>query len=202
MKKMQKILLVLTTAVVYCGGSLFAADAVTTKFEQSKPLRIAYTSFKTCVEKSKMGIKEQGTFDAMKKQMETILHDKEKALAEVATKFNDIDYLDSLSPEAEAELKRQYRTLNQEFTQQQNQFYQMLSQTNVGIIQKLTDAVTKASTEVAKQNQIDVVLSDESCFYTISTIDISALVVAVMDETSEKESKEGKPAASTSDVVK
>jgi outer membrane protein len=164
-------------------------------FEQSKPLRIALVSFKTCVEKSKMGQKEQSGFDAMKKQMETILTDKEKALTEVASKFNDIDYLDSLSPDAEAELKRQYRNLNQEFSQQQNQFYQTLSQTNLLIIQKLNDAVTKASQEVAKKNQIDVILNEESCFFATPAIDISPMVVRVLDEMFEKESKEAKPAA-------
>ena len=32
----------------------------------------------------------------MKKQMESILEEKEKSFADVAGKFNDIDYLDSL----------------------------------------------------------------------------------------------------------
>lgn len=182
------VALAAATIAICFSNNLVAADA----FEQTKPLRIAYTSFKTCVEQSKFGKKEQGAFDTMKKQMETILHEKEKALNDVASRFNDIDYLDSLSPDAEAELKRQYRTLNQEFNQQQNQFYQTLSQTNVAIIQKLTESVTKASAEVAKQNQIDIVLSDESCFYTVPTIDISKMIIKAMDEAFDKDSKEDK----------
>ena len=191
MKKMRLFVMSFSTAAaLFCSGCAFAEGA--NSFEQTKPLRIALVNFKTCVEKSKMGQKEQAAFDAMKKQMETILEEKEKALTDVASKFNDIDYLDSLSPDAEAELKRQFRTLNQEFTQQQNQFYQQLSQTNMLVIQKLTEAVTKASEEVAKANKIDIILNDESAFFTIASIDVSPLVIKVLDDAFEKEGKNAK----------
>lgn len=199
MKKMRLFVLSLS-AVLLC--SAFAQADAAAGFEQSKPLRIALVNFKTCVEKSKMGQKEQASFDAMKKQMETILEEKEKALTDVSSKFNDIDYLDSLSPDAEAELKRQFRTLNQEFSQQQNQFYQTLSQTNMLVIQKLTEAVTRASEEVAKTNKIDIILNEESSFFTVASIDVSPLVIRVMDETFERESKDAKPGASLLDMKK
>lgn len=172
-----------------CGSTVQAADAPAA-FDQSKPLRIALVNFKTCVEKSKIGQKEQAAFDAMNKQMQSILEEKEKALSDVASKFNDIDYLDSLSPDAEAELKRQFRTLNQEFSTQQSQFYQTLSQTNMLVIQKLTEAVTKAAEEVAKANNIDIVLNEESAFFVTKKIDISDLVVEALNKAFEKESKE------------
>lgn len=179
-------------AAVWCSGTQLHGE-VQTQFEQNKPLRIALVSFKTVVEKSKRGQKEQAGFDAMKKQMESILEEKEKALTEVAAKFNDIDYLDSLSPDAEAELKRQFRTLNQEFTQQQNQFYQTLSQTNVAVIQKLNEIVTQVSSEVAKKSNIDIVLNEESCFFSVPSLDISPMIIRAMDEAFEKEAKESKP---------
>ncbi len=182
------------TAALLSSMTVQAAEP-TGSFEQSKPLRIALVNFKTCVEKSKLGQKEQLAFDGMKKQMETILLEKEKALTDVSSKFNDMDYLDSLSPDAEAELKRQYRTLTQEFSQQQNQFYQTLSQTNVAIVQKLTDAVTKAAEQVAKANKIDLVLNEDSRFYSVSSIDISDMVVKAMDETFAKEPADKAPAA-------
>lgn len=191
MKKMR-----LFTVFFLAAATLVGITAHADNFEQTKPLRIALVNFKTCVEKSKIGQKEQAAFDAMKKQMETILEQKEKSLTDVASKFNDIDYLDSLSPDAEAELKRQFRTLNQEFNQQQNQFYQTLSQTNMLVIQKLTEAVTKASETVAKANKIDIILNDESCFYTVASIDVSPLVIHILDETFEKENKDVKPGSS------
>lgn len=198
MKKMRLNVLFLTTAAaLLCSAFVQAAPAA--EFVQTAPLRIALVNFKTCVEKSKIGQKEQSAFDAMKKQMETVLEQKEKSLTEVASKFNDIDYLDSLSPDAEAELKRQFRTLNQEFTQQQNQFYQQLSQTNILVVQKLTEAVTKATEEVAKANKIDIVLNEESIFFAAPAIDISPLVIRLLDDTFEKDSK---TSASPLDVKK
>lgn len=201
MKNIRLFVLSFSTAAAFLCNAFVHADSPAA-FEQTKPLRIALVNFKTCVEKSKMGQKEQAAFDAMKKQMETIMEEKEKSLTDVASKFNDIDYLDSLSPDAEAELKRQFRTLNQEYSQQQNQFYQTLSQTNMLVIQKLNEAVTKASEEVAKANKIDIVLNDESCFYTVEAIDISPLVIRIMDETFDKEGKDAKPGASLLDTKK
>lgn len=197
MKKIRYLVLTLLTAV--CVSTTASAA---TSFDQTKAPRIALVNFKTCVEKSKLGQKEQAAFDAMKKQMESILKEKEKGLTDVAGKFNDIDYLDSLSPEAEADLKRQYRQLNQDFTAQQNQFYQTLSQTNVLVVQKLNDAVVKATEAVAKKNQIDVVLNEESTFFTIAAIDVSDMVVKIMDENFEKDGKDAKPAAPAIDNKK
>lgn len=209
MKNMRLFVLPFLTAATFLISTSVQADTnngldqTKSGFDQTKPLRIALVNFKTCVEKSKMGQKEQASFDAMKKQMESILEEKEKSLTEVASKFNDIDYLDSLSPDAEAELKRQFRTLNQEFNQQQTQFYQTLSQTNVLVIQKLTEAVTKASEEVAKANKIDVILNEESSFFAVSSIDISSLVIRVLDETFEKEgSKDTKSATPALELKK
>jgi len=162
--KIKYFIALMLAGAVFLNAPSYAAE-LTAQTTQAAPLRIAIVNFKTCVEKSKAGMKEQASFEAMKKQFEVILLDKEKALSEVASKFNDIDYLDSLSPEAEADLKRQYRTLNQEFTQQQNQFYQTLSQTNVAVIQKLTEAVSKAATDIAKKEKYDLILSEESAFF-------------------------------------
>lgn len=195
MKTLHRFILSLSA---YALMTTVLCSAAPNTFEQNKLPRIALVNFKTCVEKSKMGQKEQAGFDAMKKQMETILEEKEKALNDVASKFNDIDYLDSLSADAEAELKRQFRTINQEFNQQQNQFYQQLSQTNMLVIQKLNDAVTKAAEEVAKKQQIDIVLNQDGCFYCAGSLDISDLVVRTMDDHFEKESKDAKPTAALS----
>jgi outer membrane protein len=166
----------------------------------NKPVVIKVVNFKSCVELSKMGKQEQAAFEGLKKQMETILADKEKTLTDISTKFNDPDYLDSLSPEAETELKRKYRALSQELSQIQNQYYQTLNQTNFKVVQKLTDAVTKASAQVAKDNGYDLVLTEESFYYS-PELDITSKVVSVLDEMQEKETKEGvKPAASEASV--
>lgn len=203
MKKLRRLLMPLSLLTV-CGVLLCSAaepTATVATSGQNKAQKIAIVNFKTCVEKSKLGQKEQANFDAMKKQMETVLLEKEKSLNDIASKFNDIDYLDSLSPEAETELKNKFRTLNTEFNQQQNQFYQTLSQTNMKIVQKLTDAITLASSDYAKKNQIDIVLNDDSSFFTSPALDISSSIIKVLDETPD-DSKDTKSGASLLDSMK
>lgn len=194
MKNLRRLALSFFTLAI--AGVVLSAAAPNEKvnqkndaFDPPKQLKIAVVDFKECVEKSKLGKQEQGNFDALKKQMETILEEKERALNDIASKFNDIDYLDSLSPEAEAELKRKFRALNQELTQQQSQYYQALNQANIKIIQRITDTISAASKEVAKKYKIDLVLNEDSAFFKTNSLDISPFVITVMDEVYEKEAK-------------
>lgn len=174
--------------------SMLAAGFLLSAAPAAAEVKIGVVNFKTCIEQSKQGKQEQSAFEALKKQMEATLEEKEKTLNEIATKFNDPDYLDSLSPEAETELKRKFRALNQELSTQQNQFYQALQQTNFKVVQKLTDAVTKATGTVAEKNKLDIVTNEEASFYYSPTLDYSKQVIAVMDQNFEKETQEANSA--------
>jgi len=154
------------------------------------PTKVRYVNFKKCVEQSQMGKQEQASFEALKKQMETVLAEKEKVLNELATKLEDVDFLDSLSAEKETELKRQFRTLGQEYTQLQQQYLQTLNQTNFKVVQKINEKVGEAATTVAKQNNYDLVVNDETLFFANPSLDISQQVIAIMDQTTDKESSE------------
>lgn len=167
-------LLVLSTV------TLSAADA---NMQSNAPLKIRVINFKNCVESSKLGKQEQATFEAMKKQMETVLTEKEKVLNDMAEKFEDEDYLDGLSVEAETEMKRKFRSLNQELTQLQQQYYQALQQTNFKVVQKMTEAVSQASKSVAKRFGLDLIVNDEVSYFANPSLDISSEIVKVMDQT-------------------
>lgn len=180
-----------------------SASASASPATKSQSLKVGVVNFKRCVEQSKLGKQEQGNFEGLKKQMETVLAEKEKALNEMATKFNDADYLDSLSPEAETELKRKFRAQNQDLSQLQNQYMQTLQQTNFKVIQKLNEMVTKAASSVAKNEKYDLILNEESAFYYGPELDISAKVIAMLDEEFEKMPKETeKPAASALELMR
>ena len=155
----------------------------------SAEFKVRVLNFKTCVEKSKLGKQEQESFDALKKQMENVLNEKEKTLNEMAEKFEDPDYLDSLSPEAETELKRKFRAISQEASQQQSQYMQTLQQANVKVLDKLDGAIIKASEAVAEKNGYNLVLNEDSTYFYDKNLDISDEVIAVMDENFEKETK-------------
>jgi len=188
MKSLRKSILVSAALLmaVLCSSSALSAAAQ----GDTKQLKIAIVNFKQVVEQSKLGKQEQNSFEALRKQMEATLEDKEKALNEIAAKFNDPDYLDSLAPEAENELKHKFRALNQEISQQQNQYYQALNQANVKILQKLAEAVSKATETIAKEQNIDLVANEDGCFYYSSALDISPQVVAIMDKQYDKEISE------------
>lgn len=198
----KRFSLLLASAACVLSSQTLAAAAVTASTFPTRPLRAAVVNFKTCVEASKLGKQEQGTFEAMKKQMEAILGEKEKTLNEITAKLSDADYLDSLSPDAETEIKRKFRSLSQELSQSQNQYFQTLQQANFKIIQNIGEIIEKASAKVAKDLKIDLVYNQEGTFYHAEDLDISALVVAEMDILFEKELKDSKalPAAGPNNV--
>lgn len=181
MKKMMKQFmastLIVGLAAVLCSATPAAG------------INIRYVNFKECVESSEMGKAEQSQFEAMKKQMETTMEAKDKELASLAEKLNDADYLDSISPEAETELKRKYRALTQEMGGMQNQFMQTLQQANYKIIQKMQEAVAGASGEVAKAERIDFIVNEDVCFHKGKEYDITKSVVAKMNESYKKDVK-------------
>lgn len=178
MRHFEKKILTAITALVFLlpfSTSLKAADA------PKQAPSIGIVNFKSCVEQSKLGKREQGSFENLKKQMDTVLEKKEKEINEIAAKFNDPDYLDSLSHEAEAELKHKFRTFSQELNAQQQQYYQALSQANVKIVQMITEIVSKAAAQVAKNQNLTFILSDESAYFYAPSTDVTNLVVAELD---------------------
>lgn len=195
MKKLKNMIFGLSLASVLLVAPVFAASADLS----GKPISIRIVNFKECVSKSKAGKTEEASFEELKKQMEAVLSEKDKGLNEIADKFEDPDYIDSLSAEAETELKRKFRALSQEVQQQQQEFYQQLSQTNMKVIQKLTDMATKAAETVAKRDKIQLILSEAETFFYAPELDITDEVVKILDEIYEKESKEPTAASSKLD---
>lgn len=149
-------------------------------------LKLRVVNFKTCIEESKLGKQEQANFDGLKKQLDGLLEQKDKELQDVAAKLNDLDYLDSLSSEAENELKHKFRTLSQEISQHQNFYMQTLNQTNMRVMQKLNDAIQEAAQKVAQRQGFDLVLNEEMSFFHDKQLDISKEVIALMDEAFDK----------------
>lgn len=178
-KKAAKTVLATLFVGLLATSSLSAA-------EQNGALKIGVINFKKVVENSKMGKQEQASFEALKKQAEKMLQDKEKEMSQIASKLDDPDYLDSLSAEAEAELKHKFRLLNQELQQNQQQLYQTLSQANFKIVQKLNEEVNKAAEKVAKDEKLDIIFNDEGTFFFSEKLDKTDLTVKALDENLDK----------------
>lgn len=173
-------------------------------------LPIGIVNFKLCVEKSRLGRQEQTNFDKLKHQMDNALQESQKGLIEkqkvyqeTKAKWDDLDYRDSLKPEAEAELKHKLRSLEQdlsgqgqELAQHEEQCYQILNQTNVKAVQKLHELLEKASEIVAKQEGLLMMVNQEAFFYYSPQLDKTDLVLAQLDKLSEPELRRQQQAAS------
>lgn len=158
-------------------GTLALSSATTT---QNSTLKVGIVNLKACFEGSKLGKQEQGRFEEIKKQLESTIEAKEKELNEMAPKFSD-EYLDTLSPEAEAELKGKYQRLAQELSQQQNQYYNMLNQANYQIVQTVSESVAESAKKVAAAKGIDLTINEDVCFFHNPSLDISKEVIAEMN---------------------
>jgi len=148
---------------------------------------IGIVNFMTCITDSKYGKNEQEQLENIKKQWSSLIEETEKELNEINTKFDDQDYLDSLSPEAEEHLKIKQQTLNQDIMKYQNQLYQILNQANYFFIQKMSNNISKASETIAQNKKLEIILNKEACFYNNPKIDITDLVIREMDKNFDKE---------------
>lgn len=144
---------------------------------------IGVVNFASCITESKSGQKEQETMENMRKQMSSMIEDTEKELKELAAKFEDTEFLDSLSPKAEEEMKLKFQTLQEDLGRYQNQFYQVLQQAQYQLIQKMSGTIAKAAEAVAKEKNLDYVINKEACFYIRSDLDVTTAVINEMDKT-------------------
>jgi len=175
--KIKRFILSLIVLLI-CSSSLFAVES---------KLVIGVVNFMTCLTDSKYGKNEQEQLENIKKQWSSLIEETEKELSDVSAKFEDQDYLDGLSPEAEEELKMKQSALNQDLAKYQNQLYQILNQANYFFIQKMSSNISKASESIAENKKLDLVLNKEACFYNNPKIDITELVIKQMDKNFEKE---------------
>lgn len=154
-------------------------------------------NFGTCVSDSKLGKQEQASFDSLKQQITSLLEETEKQLTDLSAKFNDPEYLDGLSPEAEEEMKNKFRTLNEEMQRYQNQYYQVLNQANMRIVQTMSTGINSAAEKVAKDKKLQMVVNKDACFFYTKDLDVTELVIQEMDKRFEQDSKKQTTAAPT-----
>lgn len=150
---------------------------------------IGVVNFATCVAESKLGKSEQANFENLRKQLDSHMEGTEKELNDAASKLNDAEYMDGLSPEAEMELREKARALNEEMMRYQNQRYQTLSQMNMKVMQQINAQVALSAEVVAKEKNKTAIFTKDSCFYYDASLDLTNLVIAEMDKTYDQSQK-------------
>ena len=153
-------------------------------------LKLGFVNFKTCLEESKQGQQEKNAFEALKNQMHETLESTDKELEEIAKKLENQDYMDSLSPSAEEELKHKFQALSQEFSRYQNQYYQLLNQANYKMFQSLHELVSSASEKIREKLTLSLVMNEESAFSFAPSLDITKSVIEEMDRLFDLENEE------------
>ncbi|MBM3183958.1 MAG: OmpH family outer membrane protein [Chlamydiae bacterium] len=154
-----------------------------------KSLNVGVVNFGKCVEASRHGQFEQKQFESLKNQMQKAIHDLDEQLSATATKLQDKDFLDSLSPEAEKELKQKFQNLGEEMQRYQAQYYQVMQQANMRVMHTIADLINEASEIVAKKSQLSLVLNKDAAFHCASALDITDEVISEMDKKFDKEGK-------------
>lgn len=143
-------------------------------------------NFTTCITKSKYGLQEQEAFEEAKNKMTSIMADLEKQLKDIHEKFQDPEFVDSLSPEAEQEMKSRFQSLNEELSRYQNQYYQVMNQANMKLIQLMNAHVSEAAEVVAKKEHLSFILNKDACFFYKPEKDVTAIVITEMDKKFDK----------------
>ncbi len=177
----KKTLLWVLTACGIGAASISTADA--------SPATPGIVNFTTCITDSKYGQKEQENFEGIRKQLATMIEDTEKELKEIADRFGDTEYLDSLSPKAEEELKARYQNLNEDLGRYQGQFYQIMQQANMQLVQKMSAQIARASEKVVEEKGYSFVINREACFYYKPELDLTELVISEMDKNFELDAR-------------
>lgn len=155
----------------------------TSGFSASEPKpSVGTVNFTNCLAESKLGKQEQASFDSLKNQLTSLIQDTEKQLTELNTKFNDTEYMDGLSPEAEEEMKNRYGTLSEEMNRYQGQYYQVMNQAQMKLVQEVGAKVQEASEAVAQNKKLNMIVNKEACFFSHAALDVTNLVVAEMDK--------------------
>ncbi len=171
--------------------SLFIALAITSGvYAGAEPATIGVVNFNTCITDSKLGKQEQASFESLKKQMSSLIEETDKQLNEISSKFNDPDYMDGLSPEAGEELKNKFRGLSEEMNRYQNQYYQVLQQANMKILQHVGGTISLASEKIAKEKKLNMVVNKDAFFYFAPTLEVTTAVINEMDKTFEEAAKQ------------
>ena len=158
-------------------------SALPMSVESAETPMIGVVNFKNCIEKSKIGQAEQKSFEELKTQMGAVLEKTEKELEDLSKKLNDSEYLESLSTEAQNEVKGRFQNMGMELSRYQNQYYQILNQANYKLVQELGTKVADAAKKLA------FIMNEDAFFYYASTFDVTSDVISELDKRYEIDSK-------------
>lgn len=166
---MKKLMILPLLTAMFTTASLVAETTIGT------------VNFTRCIQESKLGIQEKAKLDKIKHQMETSLKDTDKQLREIAAQLQDSDYMDGLSPQAENELKMKFQQSKEEMQRYQTQYYQLMQQENMKMLQRLQNTIKEVCNSVAKNDKLNLIINDEFLFSGDASLEVTGKVIAEMN---------------------
>lgn len=157
--------------------------------------KIGVVSFANCIQESKYGKQEQSTVKALQNQITSLIEDTEKQLQEIATKLNDAEYIDTLSPEGEQELKIKFQNHQEDLQRYQQQYYQFINQANYKVMQTMHFHIKNAAKIVSAKLKLDYVLDENSVICNNAGVEVTNEIIQELDMLFEKEEKDKSTAA-------
>lgn len=172
------------TTLLLAASSTFA--------EKATEPTIGIVNFATCVNESKYGKYEQEQLEGIRQQWVSLIEETNKEIQALSAKFEDKEYMEGLSPQAEQEMKEKHAALSNDSAKYQNQLYQTLNQANYFFVQKMVQNISKASDTVATGENIKLVVNKEACFSYNPKMEITSSVISQMDKNFDQDVKDKK----------
>jgi len=135
-------------------------------------------NFQACVSETKVAQEKQKELEGLEKQFRVRIDEIQKRCKEIDEKLGNEAYIDSISAEAEENLKNERQAEVQKLMSAQNEFQQIMQQQQMAFQQSFVLSLSDAAKQVAKERGHSFVISKDACLFYDDKLDMTKDVVA------------------------
>lgn len=159
-------------------------------------------NFQTCMEKAKIAQDKRRELENFDKQFRVKIDEIQKHCKEIDDKLNNVEYVDSITAEAEENLKKERQAEMQKLMGTQNEFQQIMQQQQMAFSQSFMISLGDAAQKVAKEKKLSHVIAKEACLYYDDNLDLTEDVIAKINAIYDKQQREAEKATKEEVAVK
>ena len=179
---------------------LFAIAGLTSSqaaFGDTAPGAPGVVNFQTCMEKAKIAQDKRRELEGFDKQFRVKIDEIQKRCKEIDDKLNNVEYVDSITAEAEENLKKERQAEMQKLMGTQNEFQQIMQQQQMAFSQSFMISLGDAAKKVAKEKGLSHVIAKEACLYYEDNLDLTEDVISKINALYDKQQREAEKTAKT-----
>ncbi len=159
-------------------------------------------NFQTCMEKAKIAQDKRRELENFDKQFRVRIDEIQKHCKEIDEKLNNVEYVDSITAEAEENLKKERQAEMQKLMGTQNEFQQIMQQQQMAFSQSFMISLGDAAQKVAKEKKLSHVIAKEACLYYDDNLDLTEDVITKINALYDKQQREAEKATKEEVAVK